>query len=45
MNLLENEGFFKGDFSRLSKSTEPKMFDEEHLPLVNSLALNSPQFL
>ena len=45
MDLLEHERFFKRDFSRLGGLAEPKMFDEEHLPLVNSLALNSLQFL
>ena len=41
MDLLEHERFFKRDFSRRTRLAEPKMFDEEHLPLVNPLALNS----
>ena len=45
MDFLENERFFKGDFSRLGGLTKPKMFDEENPPLVDPLALNSLNFL
>src|SRR6266568_876919 len=45
MDFLENERFFKRDFSRLSGLIEPKMFDEENPPLVDPFALNSLKFL
>src|SRR5579863_9788181 len=45
MDFLENERFFKGDFSRLGGLTKPKIFDEENLPLVDLLALNSLNIL
>src|SRR5258708_4958288 len=45
MDVLEHEQFFKRDFSRLCGLAEPEMFDEEHLPLVNPLTLNSREFL
>ena len=35
MDFLENESFFKGDFSHLGGLTKPKMFDEEHSPLID----------
>jgi hypothetical protein len=35
MDFLENESFFKGDFSHLGGLTKPKMFDEEHPPLID----------
>ena len=45
MDVLEHERFFKGDFSRRGGLAEPQIFNEEHLPLVNPLALNSLEFL
>src|SRR5215469_3205592 len=45
MDALEHERFFKRDFSRRSLLAEPQMFDEEHLPLINPLTLNSREFL
>src|SRR6266849_4666893 len=45
VDALEHERFFKRDFSRRSLLAEPQMFDEEHLPLVNPLTLNSREFL
>ncbi len=44
MDLLEDERFFKRDFSCLTGLAEPEIFDEEHLRLVNPLMLNSLEF-
>ncbi len=45
MDLLEHERVFKRDSSRLTGLAEAKIFDEEHLLLVDPLSLNSLEFL
>lgn len=44
MDFLENERFFKTNFSCLSRLTETKIFNKKYLPLINVLALNSLHF-